>query len=88
MMPMFTRRLKVPNQSFFLFGLRIPSIEVKAAERYRSEDARALRDVAQHLGKTTSLVVYLGSRPLKDNGVDVLPIGSFLRRLARGNVLG
>lgn len=68
-------------------GGRHVAIEVKASERWRTEEGRSLRELAAKLGKTTSVVVYLGHVPLRSDSLEVLPLDQFLGRLNRGELL-
>lgn len=56
-------------------------IEVKASERWRSEFGGALRELLQQKAIRHALVVYLGDRPLVDDGVHVLPARHWAERL-------
>jgi predicted AAA+ superfamily ATPase len=69
-------------------GATIVGIEVKAATRWRSGDAAALKRLAEEKGLRRAFGVYLGRQSLRDGPVLVLPLGEFLRRLAQGNVVG
>lgn len=62
-------------------------IEVKAANRYRSEEAAVLREFLQRKLLDSAYVVYDGRDVLHDGGVTVLPVLEFMQRLARGDVL-
>jgi predicted AAA+ superfamily ATPase len=69
-------------------GRRAVGIEVKAAARWRPADGAALRGLVEAGVLTAGYGVYTGSVELKDGAVRVLPLMSFLRRLASGDVLG
>ncbi|MBL8735066.1 MAG: ATP-binding protein [Planctomycetes bacterium] len=56
-------------------------IEVKASERWRSESGGALRELLQQKVIRHALVVYLGERPMVDDGVHVLPARQWAERL-------
>jgi uncharacterized protein len=56
-------------------------IEVKASERWRSESGDALRELLQRKVIRTAVAVYLGDRPLLDDGVLVLPARQWVERL-------
>jgi len=62
-------------------------IEVKAANRYRSEEAATLREFLQRKLLASAYVVYDGRDVLQDGGVTVLPVTEFMQRLARGDVI-
>jgi predicted AAA+ superfamily ATPase len=69
-------------------GGRSVGIEVKAAERWRREDGAALRELLAAGRLRRAFGVYRGRTALRDGEVSVLPIGTFLERLAAGDVLG
>lgn len=69
-------------------GARCVAIEVRATDRWRSEESRHLQELARLRKGTRPLAVYLGDRALRNGGVDVLPLTVFLRRLGAGDVLG
>lgn len=56
-------------------------IEVKASERWRSESGDALRELLRQKAIRHAVVVYLGDRPLVDDGVHVLPARQWAERL-------
>jgi predicted AAA+ superfamily ATPase len=56
-------------------------IEVKASERWRSEHGSALREMLTRQRIKTAVAVYLGDRPLLDEGVLVLPARQFAERI-------
>lgn len=68
-------------------GGRSVGIEVKAAERWRREDGAALRELLAAGRLRRAFGVYRGQTALRDGEVSVLPIGTFLARLAAGDVL-
>ena len=65
-------------------GKRAVGIEVKASNRYRSEEAATLREFLQRKLLGSAYVVYDGRDVLQDGGITVLPVAEFMRRLARG----
>lgn len=67
-------------------GDKRTAFEVKATARYRPEDARPLKELAEALRPKPKrlVVIYLGDRKLKDGDVDVLPLGDFLAQLNAG----
>lgn len=69
-------------------GGRSVGIEVKAAERWRREDGAALRELLAAGRLRRAFGVYRGRTALRDGEVSVLPVGTFLERLAAGDVLG
>lgn len=69
-------------------GKRCVALEVKATERWRAEDARALKEFAQDRGTTRPVAVYLGDALLRDGQIDVFPLPDFLKRLSGGEILG
>ena len=68
-------------------GTRAVGIEVKASNRYRSEEAAALRGFRDRKLLHSAYLVYDGHDVLKDRGVVVLPVAEFMRRLADGDVI-
>jgi predicted AAA+ superfamily ATPase len=68
-------------------GKRAVGIEVKASNRYRSEDAATLREFLQRKLLGSAYVVYDGRDVLQDGGITVLPVAELMRRLARGDVI-
>lgn len=69
-------------------GSRSIGIEVKASAAWRSEFGIALEEMRSERVVQRAFGVYLGREALKRNGVDVLPLVDFLKRLAGGDVLG
>ena len=63
-------------------------IEVKAADRWRADSGRSLRDLMGAGLVQRGFGVYLGDRELKDGRVRVLPLRRFLKALGAGQVLG
>ncbi|HEX6810733.1 MAG TPA: AAA family ATPase [Planctomycetota bacterium] len=61
-------------------------IEVKASERWRPESGNALRELLRQKTIRKAVAVYLGDRPLLDDGVHVLPARRFAASL--GEFLG
>jgi predicted AAA+ superfamily ATPase len=62
-------------------GARRIGVEVKASERWRSEDGAGLRALHDAVGLERRVVVYLGDRRLKDEEIDVLPFWEFVGEL-------
>ena len=62
-------------------------IEVKASARWRTGDSRALHEMVASRVVRRGFGVYLGSTPLRDGKVDVLPLRAFLDRLYEGDVI-
>jgi predicted AAA+ superfamily ATPase len=69
-------------------GKRAVGVEVKAANRYRREEAATLREFLARKHIASAYLVYDGKEILKDGGVVILPVTEFMRRLARGDVIG
>jgi predicted AAA+ superfamily ATPase len=67
---------------------RSVGIEVKSAARWRPSDGAALRGLVEAGSLKAGFGVYAGTAELKDGPVRVLPLVTFLRRLASGDVLG
>lgn len=68
-------------------GGRHVAIEVRASERWREQESRSLKELAASVARVRPIAVYLGSTPLKDERVEVLPLASFLRALEAGEIL-
>lgn len=68
-------------------GKRAVGVEVKASNRYRSDESKALKAFLEQKLLGSAYVVYEGSDVLKDGAVTVLPVVEFMRRLARGEVI-
>lgn len=62
-------------------------IEVKSASRWRTEDARVLKDLHGSKFLSSCHAVYAGDVPLRDGPIHVWPVPHFLRALATGKVL-
>jgi predicted AAA+ superfamily ATPase len=67
---------------------RAVGIEVKSAARWRPSDGAALRGLVEAGTLKAGYGVYAGTAELKDGPVRVLPLMTFLRRLASGDVIG
>ena len=74
---------------FVLGDLRL-AVEAKAAARITSAHLKGLRAVAQEYPETGArVVVCLEPRARRtDDGIDILPAGTFVRRLWRGELTG
>ena len=62
-------------------------IEAKSTTRWRSDDARGLNELMSAGIVQRGIGIYLGDRPLKDGGIEVMPALDFFRALAAGKVL-
>ncbi len=62
-------------------------VEVKASERWRTEDGAGLAALHEAVGLTRQVVVYLGEARLKDGAREVLPFNAFVAELGAGSVL-
>lgn len=67
-------------------GRRAVGIEVKAADAWRREFGRPMRQLLESGVIQTGIGVYTGERTLKDGPIDVLSLERFLERLASGEV--
>ncbi len=63
-------------------------IEVKATKRWRREDAAPLAELLREKAIGRAFGVYLGTEPLIQDRVRVLPLRQFLGQLAAGRVIG
>ena len=63
-------------------------IEVKASTRWRNEFGGPLKSLAAGRVVQSSFGVYTGGVELKDGPLRVLPLKTFLKKLAAGNILG
>lgn len=70
-------------QSYF----DVIGIEVKATERWRSEDGKGLQTALAEKFITRAYAVYLGDAPQRDGDISVLPVSHFAGALARGELL-
>lgn len=61
-------------------------IEIKAAERWRSELGGPLKGLLAEGIVQTSFGVYTGTMELKDGPLRVLPMSRFLKVLAQGDL--
>ena len=87
--PISARYLKGAEVDFiWTRGGRSVGIEVKATQRWRPEDGRALEDLSAAGVLRRMVAVYLGRTPLKSGGVDVLPLARFLADLRAGSIIG
>jgi predicted AAA+ superfamily ATPase len=70
-------------------GDTVIAIEVKSATSWRKDYTRHLKSIQNSYNKKiTTYLVYRGVHVLKDDGVKVLPVKEFLRRLHSGEILG
>jgi predicted AAA+ superfamily ATPase len=67
---------------------RAVGIEVKASTTWRPEFGASLEEMRAEGSVRRAFGVYLGRTALKRGGVEVLPVAEFVRRLAKGDVLG
>ncbi len=67
---------------------RVVCIETKLASRWDRRWERPMRDLASQAGiRVEKMIgVYTGSRMYHYEGLDVLPVGSFLQRLHSGDI--
>jgi len=72
----------------WLRGRRAVGIEVKTGTRWRDEYRRILMDLNAAGVISDPIGVYLGTAPLKDGSVRILPLKHFQRALAQGDILG
>lgn len=68
-------------------GKKHVGIEVKASERWRSEYTKPLEAALAEGIIERAFGVYLGSAPLRDGAVAILPVEMFVQALVRGDVL-
>lgn len=68
----------------------IIAIEVKYSSQWKRQWERTMRDLAAQSGiRVRKMIgVYMGSRPLHYDGVDVLPVADFLAHLHAGVIYG
>ncbi len=67
---------------------RAIGIEVKASARWRAEFGGPLKSLAADGIVHSAIGVYTGAVELKDGPLRVLPVRTFLKELAAGNILG
>lgn len=63
------------------------AVEIKSSSTWRGDFAKGLRRVQEEIPGVRCLGVYTGQRPLKHDGIDVLPYGRFLDRLWAGELV-
>jgi len=63
-------------------------IEAKSTNRWKPEYSRALAELLHEGALSSAFGVYLGEHEIKDRGVRVLPLATFLLALERGDVIG
>lgn len=68
------------------YGRSIVGIEVKNGREFRREWTKGLDSFAS-AGPMRRIVVYRGTRELRIDGIEVLPVETFLRRLHAGEML-
>ena len=61
---------------------------MKASKRFRREFIGGLRALREGLPTARCFVVYRGAEELLVDGVHVLPVEEFLRRLHAGEIIG
>ncbi len=78
-----------PEVDFLLRkGGRFVAVEAKARRSVGASDVPGLRAIAELRGVLRRVVVYLGDRRLSiADGVEVLPVGDFLRELEAGTLV-
>jgi len=70
------------------YGRNVVAIEVKAARRFRREFLSGLRTFDGGTeGTVTSYLVYRGEEELEVDGIRVLPVDRFIRRLHAGEII-
>lgn len=69
-------------------GAHMVAIEVKASATFRKEYTRGLSTLREAIPSARTLVVYRGTEELLVDGIRVLPVELFLRKLHAGEVLG
>ncbi len=68
-------------------GKRHVGIEVKASERWRSEDKKALASALADGIIDKAFAVYLGDAPLRDGDIQVFPVQQFVDALYAGKII-
>ncbi len=63
------------------------AIEIKSTTRWHKDHLKGFRRVSEEIPGVRCLGVYAGERPLKVEGVDILPYGTFLKRLWAGDLI-
>jgi predicted AAA+ superfamily ATPase len=69
-------------------GKRAVAIEVKAASRWRREFGTPVKSLLAERVVHRAYGVYIGNAELRDGALRVLPLRTFLRALAEGEILG
>lgn len=70
------------------YGSKIVGIEVKHSKTFKKEFLKGLLSFSENQKLHRSFIVYQGERELLVDGVQVLPVMTFLERLHSGNILG
>ncbi|MFN2240622.1 MAG: DUF4143 domain-containing protein, partial [Thermoanaerobaculia bacterium] len=68
-------------------GAEAVAIEVKHGRTYKPEYRKGIEALLSGM-KARTYIVYLGSRELRVEGTEVLPLDRFLRRLHAGEIIG
>jgi predicted AAA+ superfamily ATPase len=69
------------------YGTKMVAIEVKHAREFRPAHRKGLAALTASM-RSESYVLYLGDREMLVDGSRVLPVGTFFKRLHRGDILG
>jgi predicted AAA+ superfamily ATPase len=69
-------------------GRRVIGIEVKAVDRWRRREGRALEELVASGIVSRAYAVYEGAMSLRAGSVAVLPVPTFLERLSAGTIIG
>lgn len=78
----FWRSLLKEEVDFVLYSERgIVGIEVKLSDRVRNEDLKSLLEFRSDYPAAKCILLYTGAVRLKIQGVEVIPVSDFLRRM-------
>jgi len=66
---------------------QIIGIEVKSADHYRSNFKKGICALRKKLEVKASYIVYLGTKKLYDDEIQILPALTFVQELVKGNIL-
>ncbi len=68
-------------------GQKMVAIEVKSSRRFRPELLKGIRSLSAGLPGMKAYLVYRGAEELSVDGVRILPVETFLRRLHAGEII-
>lgn len=70
------------------YGETAVGIEVKSSTTIRKQHLKGLKTLAESMAIEASYLVYLGSEELLIEGIQIIPVMQFLRKLHQGAIIG